>query len=168
MKQIAFLLIVMVPLGLYGQTRASEHILELDSLASSPKATLADVAWITGNWKGSAFGGTVEENWSAPSGDSMMATFKLLQNEKVAFYEIEIIREVNASLILQLKHFNSELKGWESKEETVDFPLVKISDKIAYFDGMTFESITPNEMNVYVLLGQKDGSKKEIKINYRK
>ena len=168
MKQIAFLLIVMVPLGLYGQIRASEHILELDSLANSPKATLADVAWISGSWKGSAFGGTVEEHWSAPSGDSMMATFKLLNNGKVAFYEIEIIREVHASLILQLKHFNNELKGWESKDETVDFPLVKITDKAVYFDGMTFESITANEMNVYVLLGQKDGSKKEIKINYRK
>jgi len=168
MKRFIFLFALLVLFGSHAQTQASEHILSLDSLSSSPKAKLADVAWIKGNWKGKAFGGIVEENWSEPSGDSMMATFKLSNNGKTSFYEIEIIREINESLILQLKHFNSELKGWETKDETVDFPLVKIKANTVYFDGMTFEKITPNEMNVYVLLHQKDGGKKEIKINYKK
>ena len=75
---------------------------------------LENISWISGNWKGEAFGGITEENWSEPSGGSMMATFKLIKNNKVAFYEIEIIREVQNTLILQLKHFNNDLKGWET------------------------------------------------------
>lgn len=55
---------------------------------------LENIRWISGNWKGEAFGGQTEENWSEPSGGSMMATFKLIDNDKVVFYEIEIIREV--------------------------------------------------------------------------
>lgn len=168
MKQFIFILGLLFTCGLHTQAKASEHILSLDSLSSSPKAKLADVAWIAGNWKGEAFGGIVEENWSEPTGDSMMAAFKLIKNGKVSFYELEIIREVKESLTLQLKHFNGDLKGWETKDETIDFPLVKITDNAAYFGGITFEKISAKEMNIYVLLGQKDGTKKEVKINYIK
>jgi len=152
----------------YSQTKVSENILSLDSLSVSPEATLNDVAWVSGNWKGEAFGGITEENWSMPSGDSMMATFKLIVKDKVEFYEIEIIRKVEESLLLQLKHFHGDLKGWETKDETVDFPLVKISKNAVYFDGMTFEKISDNEMNVYVLMQSKDGNTSELKFYYNK
>ncbi len=165
---LLFFLVFVVSTTLYSQTKVSENILTLDSLSVSPKATLNDVAWISGNWKGEAFGGTTEENWSMPSGDSMMAAFKLIVKGTVKFYEIEIIRQVKESLLLQLKHFHGNLKGWETKDETVDFPLVKISEKAVYFDGMTFEKINNDEMAVYVLMRNKDGSTNELKFNYKK
>lgn len=129
---------------------------------------LENCAWIAGNWKGEAFGGITEENWSKPSGGSMMATFKLINDNKVSFYEIEIIREVENSLILQLKHFDSQLRGWETKDETVDFPLKEITPNKVIFEGMTFERISDNEMNVYVDIHQKDGSVEVVKFNYKK
>ena len=135
-----------------------------DSLA----ANLEQISWLSGQWKGEAFGGQTEENWSEPSGGSMMATFKLIDNNKVAFYEIEIIREVENSLILQLKHFDNDLKGWETKDETVDFPLKEITANKVVFEGMTFEKINDNEMNVYVDIHQKDGSIETVKFNYKK
>ncbi len=130
--------------------------------------TLANISWLSGNWKGKAMGGTTEENWSQPSGDSMMASFKLIKDGKVLFYEIEIIREVGSTLILQLKHFNNDLKGWETKDETVDFPLKEITATKIIFEGMTFEKIGDNEMNVYVDMHQKDGSTEVLKFNYTK
>jgi hypothetical protein len=129
---------------------------------------LENITWLTGNWKGEAMGGTSEENWSEPHGDSMMAAFKLVKDDKVLFYEIEIIREVENSLVLQLKHFNNDLKGWEAKEETVDFPLIEITANKIVFEGMTFEKVNKNEMNVYVDVKQKDGSIDILKFNYKK
>lgn len=129
---------------------------------------LKNIAWISGNWKGEAFGGKTEENWSKPSGGSMMATFKLINDGKVSFYEIEIIRELENTLILQLKHFNNDLKGWETKDETVDFPLKEITPTQVIFDGMTFEKISDNKMNVYVDIHKKDGSIETVKFNYTK
>ncbi|MBD0832332.1 DUF6265 family protein [Aestuariibaculum sediminum] len=129
---------------------------------------LKNISWISGNWKGEAFGGQTEENWSIPSGDSMMATFKLIINEKVKFYEIEIIREIENSLILQLKHFTNDLKGWETKDETIDFPLIKITPNKAIFEGMTFEKIDDNQMNVYVDIEGQNGKKETVKFNYKK
>lgn len=129
---------------------------------------LENISWISGNWKGEAFGGYTEENWSEPSGGSMMAVFKLIDKDAVSFYEIEIIREVENTLVLQLKHFNKDLKGWETKDETVDFPLKEITVNKVTFEGMSFEKISDNEMNVYVDIHQKNGSIETVKFNYTK
>lgn len=129
---------------------------------------LENIRWIAGTWKGEAFGGITEEIWSEPSGDSMMATFKLIVDGKVQFYEIETISEVNNSLILRLKHFGNDLKGWEEKDKTVDFPLISITKNKAIFEGMTFESIDENNMIVYVTIRQKDNSTAIVPFYYTK
>ena len=120
------------------------------------------------NWMGEGFGGTVEEIWSPPFGGSMMCVFRFVVENKVKFYEIVTITETDGSLILKLKHFNSDLTGWEEKEETIDFPLVKIDEHSAFFDGFTFEKINPNEMNIYVVIENKSGEKSEVKFNYQR
>ncbi|WP_142783598.1 DUF6265 family protein [Changchengzhania lutea] len=135
----------------------------------SPK--LENVSWISGNWKGEAFGGQTEENWSEPSGESMMANFKLINDNKVSFYEIEIIRKLENTLILQLKHFINDLKGWETKDETVDFPLKEITSNKVIFKGkeeIIFEKVSPNEMNVYLNKYKGEGSMESTKFNYKK
>lgn len=128
---------------------------------------LENIAWISGTWHGEAFGGKVEEIWSEPSGGSMMATFKLINDGKVTFYEIEIIREIENSLILQLKHFGSDLKGWETKDETIDFPLKEITPNKVVFEGMAFEKVGDKEMNVYVDI-EENGTIETVKFNYKK
>ena len=129
---------------------------------------LENISWISGNWKGEAFGGITEENWSEPTGGSMMASFKLIVDGKVIFYEIEIIREVENTLILQLKHFNNDLKGWETKDKTIDFPLIKITKNKVVFEGMTFEKISDTEMNIYVDIHNDNGTVENVKFNYKK
>ena len=156
MKKILYTFSFIISFNLFGQT---ETVLE-------PK--IENCAWIAGNWRGEAFGGQTEENWSEPSGGSMMATFKLINDGQVSFYEIEIIREVENTLILQLKHFNNDLKGWETKDETVDFPLKKITATKVVFEGMTFEKVSDNEMNVHVDIKNKKGEVDVVKFNYKK
>jgi hypothetical protein len=134
---------------------------------TSPPASLEEVSWIQGYWKGEAFGGITEEFWSPPLGDSMMFSFKLVVDNKVVFYELGGIRQVDKTLLLQLKHFGNDFKGWEEKDETVDFKLVKIEKNKAYFDQFTFEKISENEMNLYVVISE-NGLEEEVKFNYKK
>ena len=155
MKQIFSLLLFCTLLNGFGQ----KNILE-------PK--LENISWIAGTWHGEAFGGITEEIWSKPSGGSMMATFKLINDGKVTFYEIEVIREVKNSLVLQLKHFNNDLKGWETKDETVDFPLKYITANKVVFEGMTFEKISDNAMDIYVDIKNENGDVDIVKFNYKK
>ena len=129
---------------------------------------MEDVSWVTGHWKGEAFGGIAEEIWSPPLGDSMMFVFKLVTEGKVQFYEVGHIQQRDETLILQLKHFHGSLKGWEEKDETVDFKLVKLEGDKIYFDDFTIERISENEINMYVVVGDEDGSSKEVKFNYKR
>ena len=145
----------------------SQHTLSPEDGASSPKATIEDVAWIAGHWRGEAFGGITEEIWSPPIGNAMVASFRLVVDDSVSFYEIETITEENESLILRLKHFHANLVGWEEKDETVDFPLVNVEQNKAYFDGMTFEKVSAKEMNVYVVIEDKNEKKQEMKFPYK-
>ena len=160
MKKI-ILLLLFCTLGCTAQNTIS-----FEEGAISPKADLSQVAWIEGHWKGEAFGGITEEIWSPPLGGSMMFSFKLVSDGKVQFYELGHIQQIGETLILQLKHFHGDLKGWEEKDDTVDFKLVKIDGDRAYFDDFTLEKISENEINVYVVIEHENGESEEVKFNY--
>jgi len=146
---------------------AQKHTRQLAEGEKPPPASIADVSWIQGHWRGEAFGGITEEIWSPPLGGSMMCAFKLVVDNQVKFYELVTILEEKGSLILRLKHFHANLQGWEEKDETVDFRLVKIAGKTAYFEGFTFELISEDEMDIYVMIGS-DGKTEETKFAYQK
>jgi len=147
---------------------AAQNTISFEEGTKSPIAQLSDIAWMEGHWKGEAFGGIVEEIWSPPMGGSMMFSFKLVADGKVQFYELGHIQQIRETLILQLKHFHGDLKGWEEKDETVDFKLIKMTADRVYFDDFTLEKINENEINVYVVIGHEDGSSEEVKFNYKK
>ncbi len=157
---------IILSTAVFGQNEQLNTLTYSDT-TGSPKADLSNIQWIVGHWKSEAFGGIIEEVWTPPLGGSMMCAFKLVVNSKVKFYQLVTITEEDNSLILRLKHFHSDLKGWEEKNETIDFKLVKVSENKVYFDGFTFEQISDNEINMYVVF-QNENEKREIKFNYKK
>ena len=143
----------------------AQNTLNYNDEKGSPKATLQDVKWIVGNWKGEALGGICQETWSEPIGNTMMFNFKLVVDGKVVFYELGHIIEKDKTLLLQLKHFDVDLKGWEKAEVSENFELVKVTPTHVYFDKFTFEKISDNEINLYVVFEE---SGKEMKFNFKK
>ena len=143
------------------------NLMFLDDTQQSPRADLTAVNWLSGHWRGEAFGGLIEEIWTPALGTSMMGAFKLVVEGQVQFYEIETISQVNDTLMFRLKHFNKDLTGWEEKDKTVDFKLVKVTDNKVYFNGLTLERINDNEINIYVAIEQ-EGNTTEEKFNYKR
>ena len=90
----------------------AQNTFKLKEGQSSPKASIEDISWVAGHWRGEALGGITEEIWSPPLGGSMMGSFKLVVNDEVNFYELETISEENESLLLKIKHFDAALTGW--------------------------------------------------------
>lgn len=161
-----FLLMLSVALITYSQ-ESSPNILAISDSLNLPRADLSSIRWIEGHWRGEAFGGLTEEIWTPPLGGSMMCAFKLVVNGKVKFYELVTITEEAGSLVLRLKHFHSTLKGWEEKDKTIDFWLVKVTDNKVYFDEFTFERIGENKMNIYIVI-QSGGKSEEVKFSYER
>jgi len=150
------------------QTRSSPHTLKLEKPDSMPAATIQDVSWIAGHWTGEAFGGVSEEIWSPPLGNSMMGMYRLVKKGKAVFYELLTIVEENGSLILKLKHFTSGLVGWEEKDVSIKFPLVKKTPREAFFDGMTFRKLDDGRLQVFLLVSDKKTSEgREEEFLYR-
>jgi hypothetical protein len=159
MKKLLILLFAIIPSALFSQNTLSlgSHI--------SPKAKLSQVAWIAGHWQGEAFGGITEEVWTAPLGNSMLGAFKLVVDNKVEFYEICQIAQEFETIIFRLKHFDSKLIGWEEKDETQDFPLVKIEKDAVYFDNFTIKRISEDHIIFYVVV-DSDGKSEEVEFKY--
>ena len=77
------------------------------------------------------------------------------------------IAEVDGSLVYRLKHFSGELTGWEEKDELVSFPLVAIEENAVWFDGLTVRREGDTLISA-VLVGQSDGSTRELVFRYRR
>jgi len=144
----------------------AQNTLPFDPEVGAPEATIQDVAWIAGHWVGDKWGGQVEEIWAPPMGDAMMGSFRFVSEGKAVFYEILIITEEEGTLMLRLKHFHGDLKGWETQDETVDFPLVKLTENAAYFDGLTFRKLSENNIEVIVLAAEEGQPAEELDFPY--
>ncbi len=155
-------------IGLAQERLPEQNTLTLEPGERSPKATVEEVTWISGHWRGSALGGVAEEVWSKPAGGAMMGMFRLIKDPQVAFYELLTISEEDGSLILRLKHFHNDLRGWEEKDEAVSFRLVRLGTQEAYFDGMTFRKQGDGELQVFVGQRAKDGSRSELVFQYHR
>jgi hypothetical protein len=148
------------------QERMTEHTLKLSPGAKSPQATLADMAWLAGRWVGPALGGEAEEIWSPPEAGSMMGMYRLVRDGKLVFYEFQTLVEERGSLILRLKHFNPNLTGWEEKQKTIDFPLVRVGERIVQFEGMSYHREGDTKLTVYLAIEGKDGTVHEEAFSY--
>lgn len=146
---------------------SAQNTRSLSEGETSPPASLEEISWMEGHWKGQAFGGITEEVWSPPLGGSMMFAFKHVLNGKVNFYELGHIQEIDNTLLFQLKHFNGDLKGWEEKDEMVTAKLVKVAESKIYFEDFTFEKISDDEINIYVVV-EEAGKSEEVKFNYKR
>lgn len=165
MKTIIFLILLLFTISVAAQ-REKTIALEEDTVAQ--QIALNELSWIEGHWRGEAFGGIAEEIWSAPEAGSMMFVFRHIINNKVNFYEAGAIMETPEGLVLKLKHFHGNLKGWETKDETVDFKFIKREGTMVYFDNFTFEKLSDNEMNIYVMISEDGETESEVTFNYKK
>jgi len=151
----------------YSQSKLTEHTVRLDD-GNSGKGKLAQLSWLEGYWIGEGLGGTADENWSPAVNGSMTGTFRLWENEKLKFSEFFTLDEVEGTLSLKLKHYDANFYGWEAKDRFVEFKLVKIEGKTAWFDGLTYHVDDLGTLHAYVAITKKDKSVYEGEFTFRR
>lgn len=133
--------------------------------AERPAATIADLAWLSGQWEGPGIGGApAQEAYSRPFGGTMAGTFVQQNGEGgVEFYEFIQIAEEDGSLVVRLKHFGPDMVGWEeNKEDFARFPLIAREGDSWYFNGLTFRREGDDGFFVAVRMNHADGSQSEL------
>jgi hypothetical protein len=147
--------------------KVTTNTVKLSAGEQSPPATLADMRWLAGHWKGEAFGGKTEELWTEPAGPNMSGLYRLVKGDKTIFYELMVVTEVNGSLEFRLKHFNADLTGWEEKNDVRSFPLVAKQDGAMHFEGMSFHP-KGDELTVYLAVEHEGKPPEEVVFTYRR
>jgi hypothetical protein len=143
------------------------HTWKRDESAKPVPATIQSMAWLAGAWEGEGLGGISEEVWMAPQGGSMLGTYRLVKEGKPVFYEILTIVEENGGLVMRLKHFNADLKGWEEKDKSVEFVYLGEKDGVHHFSGLAFQP-KGKELTIWLALRGKDGAVREETFQMRR
>ncbi len=109
-------------------------------------------SWLNGRWVGDGFGGSSESIWSAPSEDgTMVGVYRHFDAEGVAdFYQFLVLDSEG----MHIKHFSSELVGWEKKEDHVTFKMISSGDNKIEFEGLVYEKVSGNELKVTLQMNQ--------------
>ena len=97
-----------------------------------------------------------EEAWLLPAAGSLAGAYRGSRGGQVTFYELMTVVEAGGSLSFRLKHFAPDLRGWESPERAVEFPLVRTARSALYFDGLTYRR-TADGLESWVVIGLGDG-----------
>ena len=129
-RRPALALVLLLLLGLAAPLGAAEP-------AAAPSATVADLAWLAGVWKGEVGGSVIKEHWSAPAGGAMMGMFRWLAGAEPRLYEFMTFEtEADGRPVLKLRHFEPGLRGWEDKDNPLSFRLVAAAP-----GELTFETL---------------------------
>lgn len=149
------------------QTARTEHTYKLDDPDKRVAASIEDVAWMAGNWRGTAFGDRFEEVWNPPSAGTMVGFFKLFDKGEIVFYELLLLVEEEGSLSLKVKHFNADFTAWEEKGDYVRFRLVKLEPEAVHFSGLSFHRKGPDEIEAFLAM-RHDGELREERLTYQR
>jgi hypothetical protein len=100
------------------------------------KATVADLAWMTGSWCSEHGGDRYEEHWLPPAGGSMAAVFRAVEGGKPDMYEISAVETgEDGRPVLRIRHFGPGLVPWKSEaEKTPSWPLASTAKDEAVFE----------------------------------
>src|SRR5688572_21205463 len=92
------------------------------------KASVDQVAWISGAWSGTLGDRTIEQHWMTPLGTSMVGMYRSIRDNKVTLYELLAIEQDGEGLALRIKHFapGAGLVSQEAKDESANHALVSI------------------------------------------
>ncbi len=100
------------------------------------EATVQQLAWISGAWAGKGLGGTVEEHWTKPAGDSMVGVFRLIgADQKMIVCELLLIEQRGKHVVYSFRHFGPGNKPWEELDKPLVFDLIRLTPNEAVFES---------------------------------
>jgi hypothetical protein len=139
------------------------------------KATVAQLAFVTGAWTGTLGDRIVEQHWSAPKAGSIVAMYRSIRADKPTLYELLAIEQDGEGVALRIKHFapGAGLVSQEAKDQSMDHVLVSVGEARAVFVGgtadasvrITFVKAGPDALTITVER-QRDGQPVSTEFKY--
>ncbi len=114
-----------------GGASAAPASTEDGQVSASIIATVADLRWLEGTWRGEWGPRVADQVWMAPQAGVMTGTFSLMETDKVLVIELFTILQSPGGVEFNIRHFTPELNAWEKGDPT------RLT--LASFDNKNFE-----------------------------
>ncbi|HMI03035.1 MAG TPA: DUF6265 family protein [Pedobacter sp.] len=99
-----------------------------------PKGSVADIAFIQGQWKAiTPEGQSIEGVWLVPEGENILGFMRMMKGGKADLYEILAYEQSEQGLISMVKHFKPGLTGLEEKDKQDRYIFVEAAKDRAIF-----------------------------------
>lgn len=98
---------------------------------AGPPATVADLAWMTGNWAGAIGPNQLEENWILGESGSIAAMVRITGAGTTNTFEMITIEEVDGSLVLHIQQWDPGMVARTDGPQEME--LVEISENSVKF-----------------------------------
>jgi hypothetical protein len=82
---------------------------------------LDSLKWIIGNWYSGNDIEKMEEHWHPKMGNALAGWFRWEKNQSIFLYEFMLFQQNDNGVKLKIKHFNTDLVGWEDKDKWVEY-----------------------------------------------
>ena len=89
-----------------GMTAAQE---KAELKAAGVKAKVADLAWMSGTWRGRDDKGEFEETWSSAANGSIIGMFRMGSGDKSTFFEFETMTQEGDEVVLRIRHYREKM-----------------------------------------------------------
>ena len=96
------------------------------NVATAQTLTVDRVQWLQGCWRSVRGEATIEEQWMAPRGGTMLGMGRTVRGGKTAEYELVVIKEQNGRLAYE---------AHPSGQPTAAFPSTIVSDSTVIFEN---------------------------------
>jgi len=105
---------------------------------------LKKLDWLAGHW--AAGDGAYEEVWLAPSGGSMVGSFRWIFPNGRQVLEFLVIEETDGGVLFRFKHFNTNFEPWEKLEPNT-YRLERLTEDSVTFIRTSESDKAPLKLN---------------------
>lgn len=105
--------------------------------------SLADLAWLAGDWRSETEARFAQEVWLAPRGGSLPGVFRLFNDGELVVHEYILIHEEPDDVVLRFKHFDADYRAWET-DSALAFRLVEARPGFALFENLAPSERAPD------------------------
>lgn len=102
-----------------------KHIIALFALAlcaipaGAQAATLADLAFLEGNWTSDRSGFVIEESWTDAQAGVVIGQSRGVQNGAVRFLRFAVVEQSGGGVVMRFKRYNPDYSSWETDGPSV-------------------------------------------------
>ena len=133
------------------------------------RATVADLAWIVGEWRGERDGSVAGEAYATPVAGQITGLFYEARADKLTLVELSQIVERDGGVVFRYRHFNPDFTGWEDRDgKASEHVLLAIEGKRLFFDGMTLDHSRPDALDFHIRVKGSGTATRDLVYRYRR